>query len=212
MRGMMGAMELVVFGARGRVGSALLSQALDAGHRVTALVRDASGMAAHPSLEVVRGDVLDAQAVTGAMRAGAVVISVLGGEDAIVRGNQKVIAAASARGARRILGVSGAGVLQADETHLRSEMPDYPLRFRAIGVAHRAFYDALVVSGLDWTLVCTPNITPGDVHAPLVATANVLPPGTFQVTTGAVAAFLLREAADGRFLRSRVGINGFAPS
>ena len=91
--------------------------------------------------------------------------------------------------------------------------PDVKRQIRvAAEEEERAFYDALVVSGLDWTLVCTPNITPGDVHAPLVATANVLPPGTFQVTTGAVAAFLLREAADGRFLRSRVGINGFAPS
>src|SRR4051794_33045834 len=98
-------MQLVIFGARGRVGSALVSQALSAGHRITALARDTSGLPEHASLEVVRGDVLDADAVLRSMREGAVVISVLGGEDAIVRGNQNVIAAARARGARRILGV-----------------------------------------------------------------------------------------------------------
>jgi putative NADH-flavin reductase len=201
-------MELIVFGGRGRVGSALVSQALQAGHRVVALARSESGLPVHPSLAIVRGDVLDADAARGAMRPGAVVISVLGGEDAIVRGNQNVVAAARASGVRRILGVSGAGVLQADETHLRSEMPDYPARFRAIGAAHGAFHDALVRSELDWTLVCTPNIADGDASAPLVAAANVLPPGSFQVTTGAVAAFLLREAAEGAFVRSRVGVNG----
>jgi putative NADH-flavin reductase len=198
--------DFVVLGGRGRVGSAFVSQALQAGHRVTALVREPSGMPAHASLEIVRGDVLDADAVRGAMRDGATVVSVLGGEDAIVRGNQNVIAAA--RGSARILAVSGAGVLQADATHLRSEMPDYPARFRAIGAAHRALWDALAGSSLDWTLVCTPNIVDGDASAPLAASANVLPPGSFRVTTGAVAAFLLREAVERRFVRSRVGVNG----
>jgi putative NADH-flavin reductase len=201
-------MELVVFGGRGRVGSALVSQALDAGHRVAALARAESGLPSHPLLEIIRGDVLDADAVGRAMRQGAVVISVLGGEDAIVRGNENVITAASAAGARRVLGVSGAGVLQADATHLRSEMPDYPPRLRAIGSAHRAFYDALARSDLAWTLVCTPNIAVGDASAKLTAAADVLPPGSFQVTTGALAAFLLREAAEGQFVRSRVGVNG----
>jgi putative NADH-flavin reductase len=201
-------MDIVVFGARGRVGSAVVSQALAAGHRVTALVRESKGLPTHPSLEVVVGDVLDAEATLGAMREGAVAISVLGGEDAIVRGNQNVLAAATACGVRRVLGVSGAGVLQADATHLRSDMPDYPARFRVVGAAHRAFYDALVASGLDWTLVCTPNIVDGGADAPLTASADVLPSGTFQVTTGAVAAFLLREAAEGRFVKRRVGVNG----
>ena len=208
LRAKLGRMHFVVFGGRGRVGSAFVSQALGAGHRVTALVRDPSGMPAHASLELVRGDVLDANAVQGAMRDQAVVVSVLGGEDALVRGNQAVVAAASARGLKRMLAVSGAGVLQADDTHLRSELPDYPARFRAIGAAHHGLWDALKTSGLEWTLVCTPNIANGDASAPTTAAANVLPPGSFRVTTGAVAAFLLRESSEGRFVKSRVGING----
>jgi putative NADH-flavin reductase len=203
-------MHFVVLGGRGRVGSSFVSQALAAGHRVTVLVRETSGLPSHASLEVVQGDVLDANAVNGAMRDGAVIVSVLGGQDALVRGNQNVVAAASARGLKRMLAVSGAGVLQADATHLRSEMPDYPARFKAIGAAHHGMWKALEASALDWTLVCTPNIADGDASAPVTAAANVLPPGSFRVTTGAVAAFLLREATEGRFSKSRVGINGAA--
>ena len=41
----------------------------------------------------------------------------------------------------------GAGVLQADPSRLRHELPSYPPQLREIGAAQRAFWDALKTLG-----------------------------------------------------------------
>ncbi len=137
-----------------------------------------------------------------------VVIVTLGRVDALTRGTANVIRAAEAAGARRLLGVVGAGVLQADATRRRNELPDYPDRLREIGAAHQAFYDALLASRLDWTLACTPRLADGARSDAYATKASWLPDGTGTVTTEDVAAFLLAEALEPRHVRERVGLNG----
>ena len=62
-------MRVLVFGSTGGTGRELVRQALDLGHSVTAYVRDPSKIQdlEHPSLKVVRGDVLDPVVVEGAV-------------------------------------------------------------------------------------------------------------------------------------------------
>jgi putative NADH-flavin reductase len=198
--------DLLVFGATGRTGAAFVRQALAAGHGVTAFVRSAEAVTAGAQVRV--GDVLDRAAVASAVERRHVVVVTLGGGDALTVGCANVIDAAVAAGARRVLGVVGAGVLQADAAHLRSELPDYPPRFRAIGAAHRAFYEALRASPLDWTLACTPRLVDGPRTGAYRALADYLPDGSGAVTTEDVAAFLLEEASERRFARAKVGLNG----
>jgi putative NADH-flavin reductase len=102
----------------------------------------------------------------------------------------------------------GAGVLQADANRLRHELPDYPPHFRVIGAAHKAFYDALNASALDWTLACTPRLLEGPRTDAFRATPSYLPEGTGSITTEDVAAFLLGEAVEPHHVRQRVGLNG----
>jgi putative NADH-flavin reductase len=199
-------MDFLVFGATGRTGSAFVRQALAEGHGVEVLVRDANATAA-AGAKVTVGDVLDAAAVSAAVAARHTIVITLGGADALTTGCANVIRAAGAVGARRLLGVVGAGVLQADAARLRSELPDYPAQFRAIGAAHRAFYDALRASNLAWTLACTPRLVLGPRTHALRTKADYMPEGTGAVTTEDVAAFLLEEAARSSFERARVGVN-----
>jgi putative NADH-flavin reductase len=202
-------MDFLVFGATGRTGSAFVRQALAEGHDVEVLVRDAA--AATPAGATVRvGDVLDSRAVESAVEPRHVIVITLGGAAALTTGCSNVIRAASAAGARRLLGVVGAGVLQADATRLRHELPDYPPQFRVIGAAHRAFYDALRASPLEWTLACTPRLVDGARTRALRTMGDYLPAGAGSVTTEDVAAFLLTEAARRTFVRARVGLNGGA--
>src|SRR5215468_5466470 len=49
----LGRMRITVFGATGGIGGHVVRQALDAGHKVTAVVRKSYALE-HPSLEVVR--------------------------------------------------------------------------------------------------------------------------------------------------------------
>jgi putative NADH-flavin reductase len=157
---------------------------------------------------VTTGDVLDAAAVTSVVRRDHAIVVTLGQVEALTTGCANVIRAAATAGARRLLGVVGAGVLQADANRFRHELPDYPPRFRVIGAAHKAFYDSLDASSLDWTLACTPRLVDGPRTDAFCATASYLPEGTGAITTEDVAAFLLGEAIDPRYVRQRVGLNG----
>lgn len=60
--------KVVIIGASGFVGSAILSEALERGFRVTAIVRHPEKMTVRrPELEVVSGDVSDRQFLAGAV-------------------------------------------------------------------------------------------------------------------------------------------------
>ena len=53
-------MNIVLLGATGFVGSALLTEAIERGHMVTAIVRDPEKIAPRERLSVKAGDVYDA--------------------------------------------------------------------------------------------------------------------------------------------------------
>jgi putative NADH-flavin reductase len=200
-------MDFLVFGASGRTGSAFVRQALAAGHGVSAFLRDPRS-AMPKDVRFTVGDVLDTAAVTSAVASTHTIVITLGGTSAMEVGCANVIQAAVGVGARRLLGVVGAGVLQVDANRQRHELSEYPPQFRVIGAAHQAFHNALRVSPLDWTLACTPRLVDGERTDAFSTTADYLPEGTGSITTGDVAAFLLGEAVAPRFVRSRVGLNG----
>jgi len=198
-------MKFLVFGATGRTGAAFVRQALAAGHEVAALVRNPAA-SLPDGVAVTTGDVLDADEVASVVHGDHAMVVTLGRVDSLTTGCANVIRAAASAGARRLLGVVGAGVLQADASRFRHELPDY--RFRIIGAAHRAFYDALDASALDWTLACLPRLLDGPRTDAFRVSASYLPEGTGSITTEDVASFLLGEAVDPRYVRQRVGLNG----
>lgn len=62
-------MKLTIFGATGGTGRHIVDQALEAGHHVTAVVRNPQRMpVSHPRLEVVTADITDADALVPAVR------------------------------------------------------------------------------------------------------------------------------------------------
>jgi uncharacterized protein YbjT (DUF2867 family) len=72
-------MNLLVFGATGGTGRAIVSQALEQGHRVAAFTRHPEAVKTeHKNLIVVSGDILDYASVERAVKGQDVVLSVLG--------------------------------------------------------------------------------------------------------------------------------------
>ena len=58
-------LDIVIYGATGEVGSHVMQEALDRGHRVTAVSRNPAQLEMqHPNLSVVKGDLLDTASVT----------------------------------------------------------------------------------------------------------------------------------------------------
>lgn len=74
-------MKITVLAASGRTGRELTRQALERGHRVTAIVRDPAKVTPASGLTVVRADVFDPATIGAAVGAGDVVISTLGVAD-----------------------------------------------------------------------------------------------------------------------------------
>ena len=116
-------LDILVFGATGKVGRHVVAEALDRGHRVTAVSRDPARIDMDgENLEKARGDLLDPQSVRALLGGrDVVVISVRGiapgaqsGEDAIVRiGVENVVnALREARSAARLIHVGGSGSLE----------------------------------------------------------------------------------------------------
>jgi uncharacterized protein YbjT (DUF2867 family) len=157
--------ELLVFGATGGTGQAILRTAAQRGYKVTAFVRDIE-RARHicngygSQVAFTAGDALSAddihQAIGGDFYA---VISAMGiyqratGGDQLTQATQNIIAAMLSSGPRRLLCVSSIGVgdsrLQGDwltrmiqKTTLKHTLADKQLQESAIRD-----------SGLDWTIV-----------------------------------------------------------
>jgi nucleoside-diphosphate-sugar epimerase len=113
-------MKLMIFGT----GAQLLAQSLDAGHGVTAVVRDPAKLAVreHPQLTVVEGDVLIAGAWQACASDQDAVLSCLGSTDrrhtteVYSRGTANVLDAMGAADTRRLVCLPSAGLQMAAKT------------------------------------------------------------------------------------------------
>ncbi len=69
-------LEILIYGASGKVGVHVVTEALDRGHNVTAVSRDPAGIGGrHENLVVVAGDLLDRDSIAGLLAGKDVVIT-----------------------------------------------------------------------------------------------------------------------------------------
>lgn len=119
---------ILLTGATGAIGGALLPRLLAAGHRVRCLVRDPSRASLPAAAEVVRGDVLTGEGLTTALDGVAVafyLIHSMGGRnhdfaEADRRAARTFANAAREAGVRRIIYLGGLPATGAGSAHLRS--------------------------------------------------------------------------------------------
>jgi uncharacterized protein YbjT (DUF2867 family) len=163
-------MKLTVFGATGGIGGHVVRQALDAGHKVTAVVRDPTRFGVrHPALEVVT---VPGLTDPGALRA------VVDGSDAAISGvgprgrkdgqvasttTRAMLSALEASGVRRFLAVSAVpvGPVPAGESFLnrRLLLPFVSRLLRDVYADLAAMEDEIRRSDTDWTVVRPPKLT-----------------------------------------------------
>lgn len=117
-------LKILVYGATGKVGSQVVNEALNRGHRVTAVSRDPSRITqTHANLAVVQGNILDSESVLRLVDGQDVVIISVRGvigkskdpNDAVPRiGVEKVVDALRVigNGAPRLIHVGGSGSLE----------------------------------------------------------------------------------------------------
>jgi putative NADH-flavin reductase len=190
----------------------MLEYAAREGHGLRALVRDPARLPAGLGGHIIAGDVSDPDAVRATIDGCEAVLSALGGAGlanpgtAISGGMKTIVAEMKRAGISRVLAVGGSGVLDGADGKLRSEAPDFPKVFAAISQEHRTTWEVLKPSGLDWTMVCCPDILDGELTKRYRVSADVLPDGGRSISTEDVAWFMLQQVPLTPFVRRRVGI------
>lgn len=210
-------MKLTVFGASGGIGTELVRQGLDAGHHVTAVVRETSRLAVepHPNLKVVVADVMDPVAIAPAVAGREAVLSALGtrvsGPTTVNSdGARSIIQAMQDAGVRRLLMVSVAGIhTKGDDPFTRFVVKPILGRILRHSFADVRQMETLVRnSGLDWTLVCPPRLTNGKRSGKVRSSAERNVRGGFTIARADVAAYLLGAVQADELVGATVSIAG----
>mgnify|MGYP000844855003 CR=1 FL=1 len=208
-------MQVIVFGATGLVGRQLVQQALFMGHSVKAFGRNVftTDFPDDSKLERVQGALFDAGEVYNAIRGCDAVLSAIGGSmDGLDKtrtiGMKNIIAQMQKAGVKRIIGIGGMGVLNADEDKLLIDQDDYPKEYVPVGKEHQKAWELLKESGLSWTFVCPPNIIDAGPTGSFSTAANYPPvPNNYRINAGDLALFMMKELAKNEFAGMRVGIS-----
>jgi uncharacterized protein YbjT (DUF2867 family) len=205
-------MKVLVIGAAGKSGKAVVEQALAAGHDVSAFVHTIDGYGASPNVHVFAGDARDRSAMDVAMVGQDAVIDTIGNENPLKATTLESSAAATitasmqSSGVRRLVVISmiGEGESVANtnwwerlllSTLLRHEMKD------------KAAMEAIVdTSGLDWTIVRPPflNDDPakGDFHVFSAESGET----AHKLTRGDLAAFIVAQLSSKEHLHKAVAV------
>ncbi|MBO9634000.1 MAG: NAD(P)-dependent oxidoreductase [Chitinophagaceae bacterium] len=155
-------MKLTLIGASGFVGSHLLQEALDRGHKVTAIVRNTEKIKLHhPHLTVKACDVMDAAALASLVAGSDIVVSAYNSGwtnpniyPDYMKGANAILQATREAGVNRLLVVGGAGSLEIKPGHQLVDSPEFPAAFKGGASAARDFLDQLKKENdIDWTLI-----------------------------------------------------------
>lgn len=208
-------MKLIIFGATGMVGKQLVKQALFNGYTVKAYGRNVftEDLPKDDNLELVQGALFDAGQVLKAIKGCDAVLSALGGsfdgtDKTRSLGMKNIVEQMEKANVKRMVGVGGMGLLNADEDSLLIDQENYPQQFIPVGREHQKAYEYLIASNLDWTFVCPPDIIIGEATGEFVTNADYPPiPNHYKIYTGDLAMFMLGELQKNEYVKHRVGIS-----
>jgi putative NADH-flavin reductase len=198
-------MRVTVFGATGGTGRSVISQALDAGDKVTVLARTPDALAEFGDrIAVVGGDVLDRGVVARAVDGAEVVISALGigmhrhATTVYSRGTANIVDAMRDAKARRLLVVSTSS-LELPSRFAERAVAMVLHRILAAPYADMAIMeDTVRASALDWTLVRAARLTNGAVTGRYRTAVDAKLRGCWSISRADVAHYCLTHAADTR--------------
>jgi putative NADH-flavin reductase len=211
-------MNILVIGASQGTGKEAVKSALHRGHRVTAFARSPERLAIqNEGLRLLKGDILDAEAVTAAVKGhDAVVITASLGSikafkdspDFFSKGTAQVISAMKDAGTKRLVILSALGTGESRVLFgwlLRKLVVDgllkYPFR------DHDRQESLVRESDLDWVIARPSRLTDGKARGLYRKTAELTAvPGS--ISRADVADFLVESCTSNEFLHRTVHLGG----
>lgn len=154
-------MKLVLIGATGFVGSAILNEALERGHEVTAVARDRDKLPLHAALHAHSVDVYDSDQLARLILGHAAVISAFnpGWNNADLynlqlKGTRTIIEGVKKAGVKRVLFVGGSGSLEVKPGVQGVDLPSFPAEYKQGALATREALNMLrQEKSLDWSVL-----------------------------------------------------------
>ena len=163
-------MKIALIGATGFVGSAILEEALDRGHEVTAIVRHPETLTPHPNLHAARGDVYNIDDVARLVAGHDAVISAFNPGwtnpdiyEQQIKGTKTIIAGVKQAGIKRLLFVGGAGSLEVKPGVQSVDLPEFPREWKQGALATREALNLLRQEPqLEWSFLSpSADLSPG---------------------------------------------------
>ena len=149
-------MSIVLFGASGVIGRAILQEALKRKHEVTAAVRVPEQLdIVHDRLRTVKVDILDPKSVSAAAAGHEAAISAYGPDfgqerDLLVAASS-LIEGLTEAGLKRLVIVGGAGSLRTESGEMLMDTPEFPEELRPLAAAHADACEIYSGSQLDYS-------------------------------------------------------------
>jgi putative NADH-flavin reductase len=201
-------MKIAIFGASGRTGQHIVSQALQHGHTVNAFVRNRDKlMISDPDLEIIEGDAYTGENVVKAVKDVDTVISALrqtrnGPNNLLEVAGNNITRAMEKHEVNRFVTLVGAGVTRKDETRTAvAKISETLLKLISPEIIEDAEKHVIAVekTDLDWTAVRAPRLNnrPGKED---YRTGDVRP-GFRSVSAGDVAQFMLECVENKLYIR-----------
>jgi putative NADH-flavin reductase len=212
-------MKLVIFGATGFSGQAILKLALSKGFQVTVLVRNKSAITIqNENLTVIQGNVLDSNDVKKALEHQDAVIQCLGvggkgdGKPTtfISDATKIIVEEMEKQQIKRLIAMSnvGAGNSMAFQPWFFTKIIlPYFMKWLKVIIDDKNRMEPIIMnSNLDWTIVRCPNIVDktlkGNVHATLDGKGLKL-----AVTLGDMAEFIINQLTDNAYSKQAPSIS-----
>ena len=154
-------MKIALIGATGFVGSAILQEALQRGHEVTAIVRNPEKVKPHPKLRPNKADVQKEDEVTRSVAGHEAVISAFNPGwsnpdiyNQQVKGTRAIINGVKKAGVKRLLLVGRAGSLEVKPGVQSVDLPEFPAEYKQGALATREALNLLRKEpSLDWSFL-----------------------------------------------------------
>jgi len=207
-------MNVTVFGATGKTGQQLVTQALERGHMVLAAARRPEAIdLRHARLTVVHGDFADQASIEQAISGQDAVLSAIGAPMSRAATTvhadsaRSILAAMQTTGVRRFIGITSGGTNPQHD-------PDVNLMFEQVfkRIFANIYRDQMnmekivMASSLDWTIVRPAALTNGPATGRCRTAEAYAVRGGNQTPRADLAAFMLDQLTQANYIRKAVAL------
>ncbi len=209
-------MKIVIFGASGKTGKLVALEALEAGHKVIAYVRNPASLEfEHENLKIVVGNLSETLKMRDAISGADACISTLGGSSLtkhsfeIIQGIDNIINCMELENAPRFIYLSSLGAGES-----KYFMPQ-PIRFIIVNLLlrvplkdHQINEQRIVRSKLKWTVIRPGGLTDNAKTTDLkYGSEAVVLKGSSSISRASVAFFINQQLSDSQFINKNVWLH-----